>query len=316
MTMNEQLDLTIPQVRLMHIFVYIEHGYDYDDHRAKALLTYLQELVREDGIDTPMLDALLGGTLPPLNFSRYFSEVMREVNQCESADYSPTPNEIPLGEYRDALQNCFPALFPALFPEPVWQIDPARNLLVSWAMGYDRKIQDELWNASDDTCQIATVIYAYIDTCIENWPFLHQSFLSHWNHYLLTRKWPDKSEELERERNLRQSFQEINAHLAAENQAHRLAQDEHLITIIDAARAVLRVEFGQDDVEKLADALKKRIIRGNPALAPALIGKQNREYFSVNTLIPLFQDDDRIHLTNGAIHDAIRARSVPRSKLE
>lgn len=314
MKMTDHLDLTVPQMRLMHIFDTVESKGDFDDRRARAMLDYLRELANESATATPTLDAFLTGTLPPLDFYWYYDAVLREAHQADCS--GPAPDQVSLGEYHDALLNCFPRIFLELFPTPEKTVDPARNLLVTWEMGYGWKIREELWHAPSEVREISKIIFDYIETCVNGFPFQYQNFLTRWTHYLLTREWPDNAEELDRERRLRLSYQEVNAHLAAENQAYREASQDHFITIIDAARAVLRLEFGQDDIEAQAEALKKRIMRCNPGLTSVFSGKLRRKYFAVGRVIDAFKRDKTINLTNNAIHDAIRAKAMQRCDLE
>lgn len=315
------IELTVPQRRLMEIFAETEVHGEYGDSRARVLLTYLRERLKEAKIPSPMLDALLDGTLPPLDFSRFFDMVMREVYSCSPGEGAGmSPFELSPGEYRDALLNCFPKIIHDLFPEPVATIDPAWNLLVTWTMWYGDKIRDELLNVTDDELiSLLGLIYEYLWACTENHPAYHRYFLSHWTRYLLTREWPDKEEELrelwEKEKTLRVSFQNVNAHLVAENTELRNSDKERFITVMDAARAVLRVVYGQDNVDAEADALKKRIVRNNPQLTAAFPGQQGRIFFPVETLIPLFQADRKIGLTEGQIADSIRAKGLPEDKL-
>lgn len=310
------IELSVPQRRLMEIFSQHEDGGDFGDGRIRNLLKYLRELLKKEKVPAKTLDDMLDGLLPPIDFYGYYDATMRNLYGSEPDCYAPMPDELPEAEYLASLRNCFPKVFLELLSKPVKWVDPKGNLILTWALGYDRYICDEVWYASEDTRMIFRIISDYIEIRANPWPSMMEYFLADWTKYLLTREWPDNIEELKYERRLRLSFQEVNAHLAAENQAFREASQDHFITIIDAARAVLRLEFEQDDIEAQAEALKKRIMRCNPGLTPVFSGKLRRKYFAVGRVIDAFKRDKTIKLTNSAIHDAIRAKAAPRSELE
>jgi hypothetical protein len=309
------IELSVPQRRLMEIFSQHEDGGDFVDGRIRNLLEYLRELLKNENTPAKTLDEMLNGALPPIDFYGYYDATMRNLYGSDPDCYAQMPDELSEAEYLASLRNCFPKIFLALLSKPVKWVDPKGNLILTWAMGYDRYVCDEVWYASEDTRMIFRIISDYIEVRANPWPSMMEYFLADWTKYLLTREWPDNTEELKYERRLRLSFQEVNAHLSAENQAFREASQDHFITIIDAARAVLRVEFGQDDIEVQAEALKKRIMRSNPDLKPIFSGKLRRRYFPVGRVIAAFQGDEKIKLTNNAIHDAIRAKAVPRCDL-
>lgn len=322
MTMKiETIELTVPQRRLMEIFANTQVKGDYGDQCVRALLEYMREQLQESNYSSPTLNAMLDGTLPVLNFSRYFDMVMCEVYNCdtETAGGIP-PEELPMADYRDALLNCFPKIFYDMFSEPVKDIDPRQNLLITWIMWYGDKIKRELENIyGDELKSMLSIIYEYIWVCSSGWPEFHQHFLSRWTHYLLTHEWPDKEtffhQKWQTEKRLREAFQITNTHLAAENQILRDSQEERYITVMDAARAVLRVLYGQDNVDKEADALRKRISRNNPDMPIAFTGKQGRTFYSVETLISCFQAEKSIGLTAGQIATAIRADGLPKGTI-
>ena len=146
----EHLELTIPQRHLMEIFAKTDVKGDYGDQCVRALLTYVRELLSRQGHHSRTLDALLDGTLPRLDFGRYYHIVMCNVYDCSIDTPGVSPESLPLQEYRNSLRNCFPRIFYDLFPDPVRYIAPERNLLVTWEMGYGEKVRSELENVYDD----------------------------------------------------------------------------------------------------------------------------------------------------------------------
>ena len=145
------------------------------------------------------------------------------------------------------------------------------------------------------------------------------NFLAQWTNYLLTREWSDKEafykQKWHSEKALRESYQQVNEHLVKENLELKEAIQERFITIMDAARAVMAKLYHKDDVEVPADNLRKLITRHNSSLAADFTGKQNRSYFAVEKLIPLFKAED-IALTDGEITDAIINKARTREELE
>ena len=316
----ERLELTIPQRRLMEIFAKTEVKGDYGDQRVRALLMYVRELLSEHGHHSKNLDSMLDGTLPRLDFRRYYDAAMRAIYDCDDETGGISPEELSPQEYRESMLNCFPKMFYDLFPKPVQYVMPEFNLLVTWEMWYGDIIKQELMDIGDsELISVLQITYEYIDVCVSGWPEFHQYFLSRWTHYLLTREWPDnealyKQRWLE-EKELREAFQKANAHLAKENQEYSDALKEHFITVAEAARAVLRVVYGQDNVEKEADAWRKRIAESGIELGDAIVGRQGRKFYSVTKVIKAFQETNRETVTDVQIADAVNARAVPKDKL-
>ncbi len=316
----DKLSLTIPQRHLMEIFAETHNIGPYGDQCARALLTYLQSLLAEAGYSSPTLDRMLAGTLPPLNFDRFFNQVMCSVYDCDR-EYWLSPSVIPLQEYQDALLNCFPKVFHDLFPQPTESIDPAKNLLVTWEMWYGDKIVEELDNVKDDDLRgILSLINRYIRVCAAGWPAFHQFFLSWWTHYLLTREWPDDGEifkaKWQAEEEFRKSCQKTLSLTLQENQQLKSAMEGHYITVMEAARAVLRSLYGQDKVEKETDAWRKRVMACGEDLGVPIEGRQGRKYYPVENVIAAFQTTNRESITDEDIADAIHAKSLAKARLK
>lgn len=316
----EHLELTIPQRHLMEIFAKTDVKGDYGDQCVRTLLMYARELLSRQGHLSRTLDALLDGTLPQLDFARYYHIVMCKVYDCSIDTPGVSPESLPLQEYRNSLRNCFPRIFYDLFPDPVRYIAPERNLLVTWEMGYGEKVRSELENVYDDELRaVLSVVYDYIQVCISGCLISYQQFLSRWTYYLLTREWPDKEafykEQWSHEKELREAFQRANAHLARENQEYAEALKERFITVADAARAVLRTVYDHDNVDREADAWRKRIAESGVELGEAVTGRQRRKFYPVPKIIRAFQETNRETVTDIQIADAINARAIPKDKL-
>ena len=314
------LELTIPQRHLMEIFAKTDVKGDYGDQCVRALLTYVRELLSRQGRHSRTLDALLDGTLPRLDFGRYDHIVMCNVYDCSIDTPGVSPESLPLQEYRNSLRYCFPRIFYDLFPDPVRYIAPERNLLVTWEMGYGEKVRNELENVYDDELRaVLSVVYDYIQVCISGCLISYQQFLSRWTYYLLTREWPDKEafykEKWSHEKELREAFQRANAHLARENQEYSEALNERFITVADAARAVLRTVYDHDNVDREADAWRKRVAESGVELGEAVTGRQRRKFYPVPKIIRAFQETNRETVTDIQIADAINARAIPKDKL-
>ena len=288
------LELTIPQRHLMEIFAKTDVKGDYGDQCVRALLTYVRELLSRQGHHSRTLDALLDGTLPRLDFGRYYHIVMCNVYDCSIDTPGVSPESLPLQEYRNSLRYCFPRIFYDLFPDPVRYIAPERNLLVTWEMGYGEKVRNELENVYDDELRaVLSVVYDYIQVCISGCLISYQQFLSRWTYYLLTREWPDKEafykEKWSHEKELREAFQRANAHLARENQEYAEALKERFITVADAARAVLRTVYDHDNVDREADAWRKRIAESGVELGEVLPGAKEENSIRSRRLSGLFR---------------------------
>lgn len=321
MTMKiETIELTVPQRRLMEIFAKLDGNGDFDDKRVRRLLEYMRELLNQEKVQAKTLGEMLDGTLPPIDFYGYYDATMRDLYECDSDCYSPAPDELSEADYQDSLIQCFPKIILELLPKPEKWIDPAKNLILTWEMGYDRYIHDEVWHTSEETRRIFRIVSDYIEVRAYGWPFMMEHFLSDWTNYLLTREWPDNEafyqQKWQTEKALRESYQNVNTHLVEENHVLKDSLKERFITLTDAARAVLRVIYGQDNVDKEADALRKRISRNNPDMPIAFTGKQGRTFYSVETLIPVFIADRQIGLTEGQIATAIRPAGKSREELE
>ena len=315
----ETIELSVPQRRLMEIFAKDLNEGDFGDKRIRLLLEYLRELLADEKMPSDTLCRMLDGTLLDLDFYKFYTAHMCNIYDCDYDSYAPTPDELSAEDYLDSLKNCFPQVFTGLLEKPRQFISASENLILTWEMGYGNRICDEIYTASEETRQIAYIIYDYIDTRSNAWPFMMDNFLAQWTNYLLTREWSDKEafykQKWHSEKALRESYQQVNEHLVKENLELKEAIQERFITIMDAARAVMAKLYHKDDVEVPADNLRKLITRHNSNLVADFTGKQNRSYFAVEKLIPLFKAED-IALTDGEITDAIINKARTREELE
>lgn len=315
----ETIELSVPQRRLMEIFAKDLNEGDFGDKRIRLLLEYLRELLADEKMPSDTLCRMLDGTLLDLDFYKFYTAHMCNIYDCDYDSYAPTPDELSAEDYLDSLKNCFPQVFMGLLETPRQFISASENLILTWEMGYGNRIRDEIYTASEETRQIAYIIYDYIDTRSNAWPFMMDNFLAQWTNYLLTHEWPDKEalfkQKWHSEKALRESYQLVNQHLVNENAELKKAMKPRYITIKDAARAVMAKLYHKDDVEAPADNLRKLITRHNSSLAADFTGKQNRSYFAVEKLIPLFKAEN-IALTDGEITDAIINKARTREELE
>ena len=317
----ETIELSIPQRRLMEIFAKNLDNRNFGDKRIRFLLEYLRELLAEEKIPSDTLCRMLDGTLPDLNFYKFYTAHMRNVYDCDYDDdcYIPTPDELSTEDYLDSLKNCFPQVFMGLLETPRQFIKASENLILTWEMWYGNRIRDEIYTASEETRQVAYIVYDYISVRSNACPVMMEIFLARWTNYLLTREWPDKEalfkQKWHSEKALRESYQLVNQHLVNENAELKKAIKPRYITIKDAARAVMAKLYHKDDVEAPADNLRKLITRHHSNLVADFTGKQNRSYFAVGKLIPLFKAEN-IALTDGEIADAIINKARTREELE
>ena len=159
----EKLDLSIPQRRLMDIFANADTTFTYGDECVRALLTYVQSLLAGTSYSSPTLDRMLAGTLPHINFEQCIHAALRSALDCDSDKGGAPLSKISVEDYREILRNCFPKMITDLFPEPVSNIDPSKNLLVTWELEYGDKIREELWIIGNEEFRaILSLIYEYI----------------------------------------------------------------------------------------------------------------------------------------------------------
>ena len=86
---------------------------------------------------------------------------MRNVYDCDYDDdcYIPTPDELSTEDYLDSLKNCFPQVFMGLLETPRQFIKASENLILTWEMWYGNRIRDEIYTASEETRQVAYIVY-------------------------------------------------------------------------------------------------------------------------------------------------------------
>ncbi len=99
------------------------------------------------------------------------------------------------------------------------------------------------------------------------------------------------------------------------HQEYGEALNERFITVADAARTVLRTVYDHDNVDREADAWRKRIAESGVELGEAVTGRQRRKFYPVPKIIRAFQETNRETVTDIQIADAINARAIPKDKL-
>ncbi|MFA6717114.1 MAG: hypothetical protein WCS27_17180 [Victivallaceae bacterium] len=294
------------------------HSDRYDDTLCRKLLKYLQDLLHEKKFKTPQLDMLLAGKYPTLNVEKIINDELNIAHDYEGYYFTPL-EDFSCEQYEDILHNLFPPVFSEYFPYGTKSLESDENILLTWHLYAERKVREELWYAPDELRPFCCLIYDYINAKISEDCIIMEHFLRNYNHFILSHKWRETEQlqlKLKEESLLREQFQSINAHLAKENEQYQNALKTRYITLKDAARAVLRIKYHKDDVESKADAVIKRLKRRYPKLPIPLngSGKQGRQYYPVNSLIPLFQSV--IKLPEADISCAIRTVGIPRDQLD
>ena len=314
-------EITSVAADLMKIFAQREYNSKwYDDTNAIELLKYLQTLAHAENVPTPKLDQYLAGEYPPVNMKCHIVDTL--CNQCgmENVEESLDMTTISLEEYQEICKNIFPDIILRIFPEPVVKLDPYINLLPIWWLELYRKVSDEVWYGSDELRGTFALIRDYIYLCVHDWE-LHTAelFFTSWNEYLLTQKWPDRIAELESEL---QDAQEYNrtADLMLELQSRRMnalrcAAEEHYITLTDAARRVLTVEFNHNPCDKDVRALAMWLSRQLENAESIQLQPKRPRYFRCEDVLNTFEKHSDIKMTAEQMRIQILDAGTPKSKI-
>jgi len=183
-----------------------------------------------------------------------------------------------------------------------------------------RKVSDEVWYGSDELRNVFALIRDYIHLCVNDWS-LHMAelFFTSWNEYLLTQKWPDRIAELESEL---QDAQEYNrtADLMLELQSRRMnalrsAAEEHYITLTDAARRVLTVEFDHNPCDKDVRALAMWLSRQLENAESIELQLKRPRYFRCEDVLNAFEKHSDIKMTAEQMRIQILDAGTPKSKI-
>ena len=314
------LEITSIAADLMKIFARRHYNSDrYDDTTAIELLKYLQTLAQAEKVPTPKLDQYLAGEYPPVDMGWHIDDILRNRCGMEYEGFTDV-SAIPLDQYQDICKNIFPEIILKIFPEPVAKLDPYINLLPIWELELYRKVSDEVWYGSDELRGTFALIRDYIYLCVHDWE-LHTAelFFTSWNEYLLTQKWPDRIAELESEL---QDAQEYNrtADLMLEMQSRRMnalrsAAEEHYITLTDAARRVLTVEFDHNPCDKDVRALAMWLSRQLENADSIQLQDKRSRYFRCEDVLTALEHHTNIRLTAEQLRIQILDAGIPRSKI-
>ena len=314
------LQITSIAADLMRIFARRHYHSDrYDDTTAIELLKYLQTLAHAEKVPTPKLDQYLAGEYPPVHIGCHIANTL--CNQCGMEDVEiPDMTAMPLEEYQDIGKNIFPEVILKIFPEPVAKLDPYVNLLPIWELELYEKVSDEVWYGSDELRNVFALVRDYIYLCVYDWSCcIAERFFASWNEYLLTQKWPDRIAELESEL---QDALEYNrtADLMLEMQSRRMnalrsAAEEHYITLTDAARRVLTVEFNHNPCDKDVRALAMRLSRQLENAESIQLQKNRQRYFLCEDVLTALEEHSDIKTTAEQLRIQILDAGTPKSKI-
>ena len=314
------LEITSIAADLMRIFAQRHYSNDrYNDTTAIELLKYLQTLAHAEKVPTPKLDQYLAGEYPPVHIGCHIANTL--CNQCGMEDVEiPDMTTMSLEEYQDICKNIFPEVILKIFPEPVAKLDPYINLLPIWELELYEKVSDEVWYGSDELRNVFALVRDYISLCVYDWYCcIAERFFASWNEYLLTQKWPDRIAELETEL---QDALEYNrtADLMLEMQSRRMnalrsAAEEHYITLTDAARRVLTVEFNHNPCDKDVRALAMWLSRQLENAESIQLQPKRPRYFRCEDVLNAFEKHSDIKMTAEQMRIQILDAGVPRSKI-
>ena len=314
------LQITSIAADLMRIFARRHYNSDrYDDTTAIELLKYLQTLAHAEKVPTPKLDQYLAGEYPPVHIGCHIANTL--CNQCGMEDVEiPDMTTMSLEEYQDICKNIFPEVILKIFPEPVAKLDPYVNLLPIWELELYKKVSDEVWYGSDELRNVFALVRDYISLCVYDWYCcIAERFFASWNEYLLTQKWPDRIAELETEL---QDALEYNrtADLMLEMQSRRMnalrsAAEEHYITLTDAARRVLTVEFNHNPCDKDVRALAMWLSRQLENAESIQLQPKRPRYFRCEDVLNAFEKHSDIKMTAEQMRIQILDAGTPKSKI-
>ena len=314
------LEITSIAADLMRIFAQRKYNANrYDDTTAIELLKYLQTLAQAEKVPTPKLDQYLAGEYPPVDMGWHIDDILRNRCGMEYEGFTDV-STIPLDQYQDICKNIFPEIILKIFPEPVAKLAPYVNLLPIWELELYKKVSDEVWYGSDELRNVFALVRDYIHLCVNDWALsIAKLFFTSWNEYLLTQKWPDRIAELESEL---QDAQEYNrtADLMLELQSRRMnalrsAAEEHYITLTDAARRVLTVEFDHNPCDKDVRALAMWLSRQLENAESIQLQPKRPRYFRCEDVLNAFEKHSDIKMTAEQMRIQILDAGTPKSKI-
>lgn len=291
----------------------------YDDAIALELLKYLQSLASAEKLATPSLDLYLAGKYPAMDLGRHIINVLRDRLDAPELE-KPDVGQMSAEEYREACANIFPRVVLDIYPTPSETLDPYANLFPVWTLELKEKVAEEVWYGSEKLRNTFFMIREYIFLCANNWPEGSAYwFFTMWNGYLLNHQWSDRIAELEaalqEERDYSHAADVMLAKQSQRIAALHAAAEEHYITLTDAAKRALEVEFGRHYEEKDLKALTMRLSRQLEGVESLQPRKRRHKYFRVDDVLNALENDPEIKATAEQLRIQILDAGVPRSEI-
>ena len=291
----------------------------YDDAIALELLKYLQALARSEKLATPSLDLYLAGKYPAMDLGRHIVNILRDRLDAPELE-RPDVGQMSAEEYREVCANIFPRVVLDIYPTPSKTLDPYANLFPVWTLELKERVAEEVWCSSEKFRNTFFMIREYIFLCVNNWPEgLAHWFLIMWNGYLLNHQWSDRIAELEtalqEERDYSHAAEIMLAQQSKRIVELRKAGEEHYITLTDAAKRALEVEFGRHYDSKDLKALTMRLSRQLEGVESLQPRKRRHKYFRVDDVLNVLKNDPEIKATMEQLRIQILDAGVPRSEI-
>ena len=291
----------------------------YDDAIALELLKYLQALARSEKLATPSLDLYLAGKYPAMDLGRHIVNILRDRLDAPELE-RPDVGQMSAEEYREVCANIFPRVVLDIYPTPSKTLDPYANLFPVWTLELKERVAEEVWCSSEKFRNTFFMIREYIFLCVNNWPEgLAHWFLIMWNGYLLNHQWSDRIAELEtalqEERDYSHAAEIMLAQQSKRIVELRKAGEEHYITLTDAAKRALEVEFGRHYDSKDLKALTMRLSRQLEGVESLQPRKRRHKYFRVDDVLNVLENDPEIKATAEQLRIQILDAGVPRSEI-
>lgn len=291
----------------------------YDDAIALELLKYLQSLARSEKLATPSLDLYLAGKYPAMDLGRHIVNILRDRLDAPELE-RPDVGQMSAEEYREVCANIFPRVVLDIYPTPSKTLDPYANLFPVWTLELKERVAEEVWCSSEKFRNTFFMIREYIFLCVNNWPDgLAHWFLIMWNGYLLNHQWSDRIAELEtalqEERDYSHAAEIMLAQQSKRIVELRKAGEEHYITLTDAAKRALEVEFGRHYDSKDLKALTVRLSRQLEGVESLQPRKRRHKYFRVDDVLNVLENDPEIKATAEQLRIQILDAGVPRSEI-
>ena len=289
----------------------------YDDHIAVALLKYLKAQAAEAKQAIPSLDLYFSGKYPAIDLGLHIVNALHNTHpELQKPDIGHMTEE----EYREVCGSVFPPVVLKFYPAPSDYLDPYRNLFPLWILELGKKVAEEVKCCPAAVRLAFGMVRDYIFLCANDWPgnTSHWFFIM-WNVYLLSRKWPERIAELEAalrdERDYNHAAEIMLAQQSKRIVELRKAGEEHYITLTDAAKRALEVEFGRHHNQKDLGALTMRLARQLEGVESLQPRKRRHRYFRVEDVLNALESDPEIKATMEQLRIQILDAGVPRSEI-